>query len=74
MNQRKLLSKQPSKIKRQLLCNGVEPYFCKKKNIGQLDFLIEMDGKVTYLPIYMCYLVKEQSIGQLIVDLDMAGL
>lgn len=29
-----------------------------------------MDGKVTYLPIYMCYLVKEQSIGQLMVDLD----
>ena len=60
--------------KRQLLCNGFEPYFCKKKNIGELDFLIEMDGKVTYLPIYMCYLVKAQSIGQLIVDLDMEGL
>lgn len=29
-----------------------------------------MDGKVTYLPIYMWYLVKEQSIGQLMVDLD----
>lgn len=29
-----------------------------------------MDGKVTYLPIYMCYLVKEQSIGQLSLDLD----
>lgn len=29
-----------------------------------------MDGKVTYLPIYICYLVKEQSIAQLIVDLD----
>lgn len=28
------------------------------------------DGKVTYLPIYMWYLVKEQSIAQLIVDLD----
>ena len=55
------------------MCNGFEPYFCKKKNIGELDFLIEMDGKVTYLPIYMCYLVKEQSIGQLIVDLDMEG-
>ena len=106
-------------VAQQLLCNGFEPYFCKKKNIGELDFLIEMegkvvpievksgkayrthkaldhfmnvsdyhiekayvfstgnveeDGKVTYLPIYMCYLVKEQSIGQLIVDLDMAGL
>ena len=56
------------------MCNGFEPYFCKKKNIGQLDFLIEMDGKVTYLLIYMCYLVKEQSIGKLIVDLDMEGL
>ena len=56
------------------MCNGFEPYFCKKKNIGELDFLIELDGKVTYLPIYMWYLVKEQSIGQLIVDLDMEGL
>ena len=106
-------------VAQQLLCNGFEPYFCKKKNIGELDFLIEMDGKVvpievksgkayrthkaldhfmnvsdyhiekayvfsignvekdgnvTYLPIYMCYLVKEQSMGQLIVDLDMEGL
>lgn len=106
-------------VAQQLLCNGFESYFCKKKNIGELDFLIEMDGKivpievksgkayrthkaldhfmnvsdyhiekayvfsignvekdgnVTYLPIYMCYLVKEQSIGQLIVDLDMEGL
>ena len=106
-------------VAQQLLCNGFEPYFCKKKNIGELDFLIEMDGKVvpievksgkayrthkaldhfmnvsdyhiekayvfsignvekdgnvTYLPIYMCYLVKEQSIGKLIVDLDMEGL
>lgn len=94
-------------VAQQLLCNGFELYFCKKKNIGELDFLIEMDGKVvpievksgkaykthkaldhfmnvldyhiekafvfstgnvekdgkvTYLPIYMCYLVKEQSI------------
>ena len=106
-------------VVQQLLCNGFELYFCKKKNIGELDFLIEMDGKVVpievksgkaykthkaldhfmnvsdyhiekafvfstgnvekdgkvmYLPIYMCYLVKEQSIGQLIVDLDMEGL
>ena len=106
-------------VAQQLLCNGFELYFCKKKNIGELDFLIEMEGKVvpievksgkayrthkaldhfmnvsdyhiekayvfstgnveedgnvTYLPIYMCYLVKEQSIGQLIVDLDMEGL
>ena len=106
-------------VAQQLLCNGFELYFCKKKNIGELVFLIEMDGKVvpievksgkaykthkaldhfmnvsdyhiekafvfstgnvekdgkvTYLPIYMCYLVKEQSIGQLIVDLDMEGL
>ena len=106
-------------VAQQLLCNGFELYFCKKKNIGEVDFLIEMDGKVvpievksgkaykahkaldnfmdisdyhiekayvfsteniekngkvTYLPVYMSYLVKEQKIGKLIVNLDMEGL
>ena len=106
-------------VAQQLTPNGVEPYFCKKKNIGELDVLVEMDGKVVpievksgkaykahksldnfmkisdyhiekayvlsvanmeqegsvvYLPIYMCYLLKERKIGKLIVDLDMEGL
>ena len=106
-------------VAQQLTANGLEPYFCKKKNIGELDVLIEMGGKVVpievksgkaykahksldnfmkisdyhiekayvlsvanmeqegsvvYLPIYMCYLLKERKIGKLIVDLDMEGL
>lgn len=106
-------------VAQQLTVNGLEPYFCKKKNIGELDVLVEMDGKVVpievksgkaykahksldnfmkisdyhiekayvlsvanmeqegsvvYLPIYMCYLLKERKIGKLIVDLDMEGL
>ena len=106
-------------VAQQLTTNGFEPYFCKKKNVGELDFVIEMSGKVVpievksgkaykthkalnnfmavpdyhmekayvfsignvetegnviYLPIYMCYLLKEQKIGQMIVDLDMDGL
>lgn len=106
-------------VAQQLTANGLEPYFCKKKNIGKLDVLVEMDGKVVpievksgkaykahksldnfmkisdyhiekayvlsvanmeqegsvvYLPIYMCYLLKERKIGKLIVDLDMEGL
>ncbi|MFI3213527.1 MAG: AAA family ATPase [Eubacteriales bacterium] len=106
-------------VAQQLIANGFEPYFCKKKNIGEMDFVIEMEGKVvpievksgkeykshkaldnfmnvpeyhiqkayvfcignvemkgavTYLPIYMCYLLKEQKIGQMIVELDIAGL
>ena len=106
-------------VAQQLTANGLEPYFCKKKNIGELDVLVEMDGKVVpievksgkaykahksldnfmkisdyhiekayvlsvanmeqegsvvYLPIYMCYLLKEQKIGKLIVDIDMEGL
>ncbi len=106
-------------VAQQLTANGLEPYFCKKKNIGELDVLIEMGGKVVpievksgkaykthkaldnfmkipeyhmekayvlsvanveqegtvvYLPIYMCYLLKEQKIGRLIVNLDMEGL
>lgn len=106
-------------VAQQLTANGLEPYFCKKKNTGELDVLVEMDGKVVpievksgkaykahksldnfmkisdyhiekayvlsvanmeqegsvvYLPIYMCYLLKERKIGKLIVDLDMEGL
>ena len=106
-------------VVQQLTANGLEPYFCKKKNIGELDALIEMGGKVVpievksgkaykahkaldnfmnipdyhlekayvlsaanleqagavvYLPIYMCYLLKEREIGKLIVDLNMEGL
>ena len=106
-------------VVQQLMANGLESYFCKKKNIGELDVLVEMDGKVVpievksgkaykahksldnfmkisdyhiekayvlsvanteqegvvvYLPIYMCYLLKERKIGKLIVDLDMEGL
>ena len=32
-------------VAQQLLANGFEPYFCKKKNVGELDFLIEMGGR-----------------------------
>ena len=106
-------------VAQQLTANGFEPYFCKKKNLGELDFVIEMGGKVVpievksgktykshkalnhfmdvtdyhmekayvfsvgnvetegaviYLPIYMCYLLKEQKIGKMIVELDVDGL
>ena len=33
-------------VAQQLLANGFDPYFCKKKNLGELDFLIEMGGKI----------------------------
>lgn len=106
-------------VAQQLTANGFDVYFCKKKNIGELDFVIEMDGrvvpievksgkdykrhnaldhfmevpnyhmekayvlstgnvevdgKICYLPIYMTYLLKEEKIGKMIVDLDMSGL
>ena len=106
-------------VAQQLTANGFNVYYCKKKNIGELDFVIEMDGrvvpievksgkdykrhnaldhfmevpnyhmekayvlstgnvevdgKICYLPIYMTYLLKEEKIGKMIVDLDMSGL
>ena len=106
-------------VAQQLTANGLEPYFCKKKNVGELDFVIELGGKavpvevksgkdykkhkaldnfmsvaeyhiekayvfsignveqagnVIYLPIYMNYLLKEQTIEKLIVDVDLNGL
>lgn len=106
-------------VAQQLVANGFEPYFCKKNKIGELDFVIEMSGKVVpievksgktykahkalnnfmdvadyhmekayvlsvgnvetegtviYLPIYMCYLLKEQRIGRMVVNIDTEGL
>ena len=33
------------------MANGFEPYYCKKKNLGELDFLIEMGGKVVPIEV-----------------------
>ncbi|MBC8562159.1 ATP-binding protein [Jutongia huaianensis] len=106
-------------VAQQLKANGFELYFCKKKNIGEMDFVIEMNGKVVpievksgksykahkaldhfmkipdyhlerayvfsvgnvekvgsvmYLPVYMCYHLKEKQLGRMIVELDLDGL
>ena len=33
-------------VAQQLTANGLEPYFCKKKNIGELDVLVEIRKKL----------------------------
>ena len=38
-------------VAQQLTANGFEPYFCKKKNIGEMDFAIEMSGKVVPIEV-----------------------
>ena len=38
-------------VAQQLTANGFEPYFCKKKNLGELDFVIEMSGKVVPIEV-----------------------
>lgn len=38
-------------VAQQLLANGFEPYFCKKKNLGEIDFLIELGGKVVPIEV-----------------------
>ncbi len=38
-------------VAQQLIANGFEPYFCKKKTLGELDFVIEMAGKVVPIEV-----------------------
>ena len=42
--------------------------------VAQQLTTVETEVTVIYLPIYMCYLLKEHKIGQMIVDLDITGL
>lgn len=38
-------------VAQQLLANGFEPYFCKRSKVGELDFLIELGGKVVPIEV-----------------------
>lgn len=38
-------------VAQQLTANGFEPFFCKKKSLGELDFLVEMSGKVVPIEV-----------------------
>lgn len=38
-------------VAQQLTANGLEPYFCKKKAIGEPDFVIELGGKVVPIEV-----------------------
>ena len=38
-------------VAQQLTANGFDVYFCKKKNIGELDFAIEINGKVVPIEV-----------------------
>ena len=35
---------------------------------------IETKDNITYLPIYLCYLLKEKKLEKMIIDLDLSGL
>ena len=102
-----------------LTANGLIPYSCKKRNLGELDFVTELESKivaievksgsdykahraldkflrvpgykiesayvlskgnvefedgVTYLPMYMSYLIREKKVDSVIVNPDISGL
>ena len=38
-------------VAQQLLANDFDPYFCKRSKVGELDFLIELSGKVVPIEV-----------------------
>jgi len=38
-------------VAQQLLANNFDPYFCKRSKVGELDFLIELSGKVVPIEV-----------------------
>ena len=51
-------------VAQQLTANGLEPYFCKKKNIGEMDFVIEMNGKVVPIEVKSGVYRKHSSLDK----------
>ena len=52
---------------------GVADYHMEKAYVFSVGN-VEKEGEIIYLPIHMCYLLREPQIGQMIVDLDIEGL
>ncbi len=38
-------------VAQELTSNGLIPYYCTKKKIGELDFLLEIDGKIVAIEV-----------------------
>lgn len=38
-------------VVQQLIANGLIPYFFKRKNVGEIDFLVELDGEVVPIEV-----------------------
>lgn len=38
-------------VAQQLVANGFEPYFCKRNKLGEVDFVVEMNGKVVPIEV-----------------------
>lgn len=51
----------------------VPDYYLEKAYVFSVGN-VEKAGSVMYLPIYMCYHLKEKQLGQMIVELDLDGL
>ena len=51
----------------------IQDYHLEKAYVFSMEN-VEEEGKVIYLPIYMCYLLKEKQIDEMIVKLDLEGL
>ena len=51
----------------------VPDYHLEKAYVLSIGY-VETDGAITYLPIYMCYLLREQKLEQMIIELDTTGL
>ncbi len=51
----------------------IPDYYLKKAYVFSVGN-VEKIGSVMYLPVYMCYLLKERQLGRMIVELDLDGL
>ena len=70
-------------VAQELLANGFNLYYFNNKKQGELDFVIELDGKVTpleikdqkiYMPIYMIMFLKNTELENTIYKIDLSGL
>ena len=54
--------------------HGFDLYYYNNKRQGELDFVVEYQGKVVYMPIYMLMFLEKEQVLDVTYRLDLSDL
>ena len=61
-------------VAQEFVAHGIESYYYNSKKRGELDFVIELEGKYIYAPIYMAMFIEKKNTAPSFYKVDLSEL